>query len=189
MRAKPWDSTYEMPWATIKKEWDRYWDTSKPVLLEKSPPNILRASEIAAHFQPLQFVLMVRNPYAHAEGLMRRNKWKVSRAANFACMCLRVQLRNARELENALVLSYESLVADPQQSCRDLAAFLPALSDLDPEASFAVHSVDGTVHRPITDLNEKKIASIPSHVMMEFNAIFEEHEGTLAAWGYEILSP
>lgn len=186
MREKPWDASRVFPWPEIKRVWESYWDLSKPVLLEKSPPNLIRTREIVAHFQPVKFIIMVRDPYAQVEGLMRRNGWKERFSAHFAMRWLRAQLDNARVLENALVLTYESLVANPVQACEKLAAFIPALRDLDPTASFEVHSIDGTVNRPITELNSKKIAALSPESLATMNTVFEQHADTLAAWGYQI---
>jgi hypothetical protein len=84
------------------------------------------------------------------------------------------------------VLTYESLVANPTLACAQLAAFIPALGDIDPTASFEVHSIDGTLNRPITELNSKKIAALSPESLATMNTVFEQHEDTLAAWGYEI---
>jgi hypothetical protein len=189
MRDKPWDPGHVLPWPEIKAVWETYWDLGKPVLLEKSPPNLIRTRDILANFQPVKFVVMVRNPYAHSEGLMRRNNWKIKRAANFSMMCLRTQLKNARELDNALVLTYESLVQNPAQACQQLASFMPELSDMDHAASFEVHSIDGTRNRPITDLNTKKIASLSSDTIAAMNEVFVQHRETIKAWGYDLLVP
>ena len=189
MRDKPWDSSHTLPWPEIKRVWESYWDRNKPVLLEKSPPNIIRTRDILAHFQPVKFVIMVRNPYAQAEGLMRRNNWKVTRAANFSMMCLQRQLENARDLDDTQVLTYESLVQNPAKACEQLANFMPALGALDSTASFEVHSIDGTVNRPITDLNTKKIASLSAETLASLNEIFAQHQETIEAWGYELLNP
>jgi hypothetical protein len=137
----------------------------------------------------VKFVVMVRNPYAHSEGLIRRNDWPLRRAANFAVTCLRAQLKNARELDNALVLTYESLVQNPAQACQQLTAFIPELADMDHAASFEVHSIDGTLNRPITDLNTKKIASLPADSIAAMNTIFMQHRETIEAWGYDLLVP
>lgn len=192
MRDKPWDAKRALPWPEIKTVWESYWDMSKPVLLEKSPPNLIRTHDILAYFQPVKFIIMVRNPYAHAEGLMRRNDWTATRAANFSMTCLRKQLANAKNLDESLVITYESLVNDPAKICRQLANFMPELSDMDYEASFEVHSIDGTVNRPITDLNTKKIAALSAADIQAMHAIFLQHEDTITAWGYEVsidLSP
>lgn len=187
MRAKPWDREHALPWPEIKRVWESYWDHNKPLLLEKSPPNLIRTRDIQAHFQPVKFVIMVRNPYAQAEGLMRRNGWKARFSAHFAMRCLRAQLENSRELDNALVLTYESLVADPVDACARVSAFIPELDDIDSAASFNVHSIDGTVNRPITELNSKKIAALDAETLETINTVFREHQDTLAAWGYELL--
>jgi hypothetical protein len=189
MRDKPWDANHPLPWPEIKRVWESYWDKDKPILLEKSPPNIIRAQDIQAHFQPVKFIVMVRNPYAHCEGLMRRNHWKPARAANFSMMCLRTQLQNTQDLDNALVLTYESLVQNPARVCDQLAAFVPELGDIDHSADFEVHSIDGTVNRPITDLNSKKIASLPADALATMNEIFMQQRETLDAWEYPLLAP
>tara|TARA_R110002072_G_scaffold100555_5_gene221565 strand:- start:26427 stop:27143 length:717 start_codon:yes stop_codon:yes gene_type:complete len=187
MRDKPWRGDHTLPWGDIKRVWESYWDKSKPVLLEKSPPNLIRTREIRANFQPVRFIVMVRNPYAQAEGLMRRNNWTASRAANFSMMCLRTQLENASTLDDSLVMTYESLVQDPVKACAQMAGFIEELSDVDPSASFEVHSIDGTRHRPITDLNSKKIAALSADDMATINTVFQQHRETIAAWGYELI--
>jgi hypothetical protein len=187
MRESPWKADQVLPWPDIKNVWESYWDKSKPVLLEKSPPNLIRTREIQQHFQPVRFIVMVRNPYAQAEGLMRRNHWTASRAANFSMMCLRKQRENAQSLDDTLVMTYESLVEDPANACANMADFLPALSDMDPTASFEVHAIDGTLHRPITDLNSIKIAALDASDIATMNAIFLQHQDTINAWGYDLM--
>lgn len=187
MRERPWDAGHALPWQEIKAVWDSYWDAGKAVRVEKSPPNIIRTRELLAHFRPARFVIMVRNPYAQSEGLMRRNDWPARRAANFAMMCLRTQLQNRRQLEHAAVLTYESLVRDPAGACAELAAFMPELSDMDAGASFEVHSIDGTLKRPITDLNARKIAGLTADALATLNEVFSAERETLDAWGYELL--
>lgn len=188
MRDKPWDAERALPWPGIKAVWESYWDKNKPVLLEKSPPNLIRTHDIRAHFQPVKFIVMVRNPYAQAEGLMRRNHFTAKRAANFSMMCLRRQLENARQLDDALVMTYESLVQDPLAMCAKLAVFLPALGDLDHAGHFEVHSIDGTLNRPITDLNSKKIATLSADSLAAMNEVFAQHSETINAWGYSLIT-
>lgn len=189
MRDAPWQRERQLPWPLIKSVWESHWDMSRAVLVEKSPPNLIRTPDIVAHFQPVKFVVMVRNPYAHAEGLMRRNGWTVSRAANFAMMCLRAQLDNARMLDDALIITYENLVAEPAAAAAKLSEFLPELGTLDHGANFEVHSVDGTLTRPITDLNAKKIAALPASTLRGLNEVFSAQCDTLAAWEYELIPP
>lgn len=189
MREKPWDRDHVLPWPQIKAVWETYWDKKKPVLLEKSPPNIIRTREILANFKPVKFIVMVRNPYAHSEGLMRRNNMSAKRAANFSIMCLRTQLNNARELDNALVLTYESLVLGPAKVTQEITDFMPQLNDMDCEADFKLDSVEGTLSRPITNLNAQKIGALSAASIASMNEVFSQHLQILDAWGYQLLMP
>ena len=66
---------------------------------------------------------------------------------------------------------------------------MPELSDINTEASFKIHSIDGTLSRPITDLNTVKIASLSTATIASMNDVFAQHPETLKAWGYELLVP
>ena len=41
-----WDSKKQVNWKLIHNIWNKYWDRSKDIFLEKSPPNICRAIQI-----------------------------------------------------------------------------------------------------------------------------------------------
>ena len=86
-----WEDDHKYNWAFIKKEWLKYWDQSKPVLLEKSPPNIRHAKAISEHFDNLFFIIFFRNPYAHCESLMRRTQMDATSSAKFALNCLNIK--------------------------------------------------------------------------------------------------
>src|SRR3954453_21649277 len=45
--------------AKLFAEWSRLWDTSKPVLLEKSPPNLIRMRFLQAMFPASSFVVIL----------------------------------------------------------------------------------------------------------------------------------
>jgi hypothetical protein len=67
-----WNPELKLPWAKIKDEWHKFWDLEKPLLLDKSVPNLIRAKQIEAAFPGAHFVAMVRDPYAQCEGIVRR---------------------------------------------------------------------------------------------------------------------
>ena len=58
---------------------------------------------------------------------------------------------------------------------------------MDPAASFEIHSIDGTLTRPITDLNSKKIGALSAADFAAINEIFLQHQVTIAAWGYDLM--
>src|ERR1039457_3081490 len=46
---------------TLASEWGRYWDLDRPVLIEKSPPNMIKMRFLQALFPHAHFVVMVRH--------------------------------------------------------------------------------------------------------------------------------
>ena len=189
MRTAPWDPEYQLPWSEIKAVWDGYWDHSKPFLIEKSPPNLIRTSDIVKWFDPVYFIIMVRNPYAHCEGLMRRNGWDVRVAAEFSAKCLRRQAENAESLERSVVFTYEELVLNTREICEKIESFLPGLGTLNPDAEFELVSIDGYVRRGVTDLNPKKMRALSPHQIREMNEVFKSHRDVMDYWGYEYDEP
>lgn len=190
MRNDPWNPTKRFDWERIKQVWDAYWDHRKAVLLEKSPPNLLRSREIARFFQPLRFVIMVRNPYAHCEGLMRRLGWDPATAARFAMNCLELQQDNAaRYGESSLSFTYEALVADPKAMAQAIQRFVPELGPLRHDSEFEVHFMGGVETRPIVDLNQKKLVRLSRRELGLINGVFSQHAPTMQYWGYEYHTP
>ena len=107
---KRWDKNKKLPWKAIKIQWEKYWDKSKAILLEKSPPNIICASEIEIEFSPSYFLCITRNPYAFCESLIRKNNLLAEDAAKFVIECLEYQRFNVDNLKNVLYFSYENFV-------------------------------------------------------------------------------
>jgi len=65
VRETRWEIDVTYDWLAVKKEWMKYWDVTLPVLLEKSPPSIIRAKSLESFFSPSYFIILYRNPYAH----------------------------------------------------------------------------------------------------------------------------
>ena len=187
MRDRPWRDELSLPWPHIKSVWQSYWDTSKPILVEKSPPHLIRAQQIANHFQPVSFIVMVRNPYAVCEGLIRRNQWTAIEAAEHTLRCLQAQQKNVQQLPGLLKLTYESLTRNPAAESQRMIGFLPELESLDIQASFKIHSIDGTLDRSIVDLNPRKIAALSIDQIGDINSVLRQDMEALESWGYKLM--
>ncbi len=188
MRDDPWNPIKIFPWEHIKTVWNSYWNANKLFFLEKSPPHLIKTQQIIEHFKPIHFLIMVRNPYAHCEGLMRRNNWSPIKSADFAMRCLEQQTLNSENLANSLSFTYEDLTADPKSISQKIVAFLPELESLQYDAKFESNSIDGILTRRIVDLNEKKISRLSNNAISEINSVFKKHQNILAKWGYECIS-
>jgi len=202
MRAAPWDSALEMPWHEIRTAWEVYWDKSKPILLEKSPPNMIRAKAIEAAFDPAYFIVMMRSPYAHIEGLTRRahvppmNLPKkagraqiVARAAELWLSFAETQRETIKKGRNVVWLTYEQLTQNPDAAAARIKEFLPDLGQLDTAARFGVHSVEGTKARELEDMNEAKQRLLTKADFEIINDVLGGHSDLLSFFGYTLLRP
>jgi Sulfotransferase family len=182
-------------WSLIKARWREEWarnpkfNTASPrVFLEKSPPNIYRASMLQKHFENSFFILMQRNPYAVAEGIRRRAELPIERCIQHWIRCAQQQMRNERALHRAIKLSYEELSESPDNSRRRILQLLPELHDLDIQQEVAVHSLDGRVRRTITNYNQKQIALLSDQDLREINSHLHQVPEVMAHFGYQYLN-
>lgn len=169
-------------WPFIRRQWLKYWDITKPVLLEKSPPNIVRATALAHHFVPASFIIMVRDPYAVCESMIRRGQ-NAAEAAAFAVRCLRFQKQNIEKLQRFIFFRYEELTDAPENVREKLIAFMPALQDLDIHRIFKAHNFKNAP-MPIGNMNHEKVANLSPTQLAEINAVFKQNEHILAHFNY-----
>ena len=163
-----------------------YWDLERAVLLEKSPPNIIRTQSIVKHFNPSFFIILYRNPYAHCESLMRREGYSVERAAEFAIHCLNYQKRNIESLNNALLLSYEELTGRSEQAITRMASLLPELSDIRIKEEFDSHNFKNQ-KMGISNLNAEKISLLTYRELDRINTVFNMNPEILTYFSYETI--
>ncbi|HYV16566.1 MAG TPA: sulfotransferase [Conexibacter sp.] len=130
----------------LVEAWTPYWDLERPLLLEKSPPNLLRTRLLQALFPGAAFVVVIRHPVAVA---LATEKW-IRRPARWvaAPSLLRHWLRahelflaDAPRLERLIVVRYEELTADPGAVLRRVGAFL-GLSEPPPVPADVTHGAD-----------------------------------------------
>jgi hypothetical protein len=122
--------------------WTPYWDTSKRLLLEKSPGNLTITTFLQALFPGSAMTVVIRHPIAVALAMQKWNPLFVSRngrrrstLAGLVRHWLRAQelLRtDAPALQRLHVVRYEDLVAEPADRLAELAEFLRLSSPLDP---------------------------------------------------------
>ncbi|MFC1549923.1 FkbM family methyltransferase [Candidatus Neomarinimicrobiota bacterium] len=189
MRFDPWNPNYDLPWETIKNVWLRYWDPTKPLLLEKSPANLIRTHDIVKYFKPLYSVIMVRNPYANCESLMRHYGWDAKESAIFTLKNLRKQIDNVNNLPRCISFTYEELAENTKIICEKIKRFIPEIGELNYHKTFKLQSIDGLVERVITNLNDKNIRNLSRKSFLEINDVFKDDIGALHYWGYKLLEP
>lgn len=108
----------------LRSEWARYWDLDKPVLVEKSPPNLIRTRFLQALFPDAYFVVILRHPIAVSFATIKWNAERIDHLLRHWLVCYE-KFRNDRpHLRNVLLLTYEDLVNQSEEELRTVFSFL-----------------------------------------------------------------
>jgi hypothetical protein len=182
-------------WAITKRAWYLQAVANNPsasVFVEKSPPFLLMPEVLAANFHNARFVLMVRDPYAAYEGIIRRRMPNPPDtdtdprvlAAEHLMAALAHQQRNVTELGSAATFfTYEQMCAEPDYCARLVADLVPVIDDLVLDQRLAVK---GIYEEPLRNMNRQQIKRLSSEDLGIANRIFEPHAALLEGFGYEL---
>ena len=171
------------------------------VVVEKSPPNIVRMRAILKAFDdmPTTVVRLTRDPYAVCSSWAARyspaeisRQWDRSlrgslsteddfyRALGRICGERMSVLFGLGDLA-ALDLSYERLTADPDGAIADVVAVCPALEGADATTSVAVKDREAT---PLRNMNEEQIGLLTRSQIGALTEGLEPYESEIASFGY-----
>jgi hypothetical protein len=106
-------------------EWSGHWDLERSVLLEKSPPNLLKTRFLQALFPGCAFVVVLRHPIpvTLATAKWRRTR-RYHRLLEHWLRCHELFSADRERLERVHVVRYEELVREPEQVLRGIFEFL-----------------------------------------------------------------
>ena len=107
------------------EQWSPHWDLARPVLLEKSPPNLLKTRFLQALFPSSAFVVVLRHPIAVslATAKWRRTR-RYHRLLEHWLRCHELFAGDRRQLDRVHVIRYEELVREPEAVLRGIFGFL-----------------------------------------------------------------
>ncbi|TMJ96023.1 MAG: sulfotransferase [Actinobacteria bacterium] len=108
----------------IFSDWASHWDLDKPVLIEKSPPNLVRTRFLQALFPGSFFITITRHPVAVAFATQKWSRTSLNSLLRHWLVCHEAYEQDRPRLEHALTVRYEDLVGDEPASMARVFAFL-----------------------------------------------------------------
>ena len=108
----------------LLSEWSAHWDMSRPVLIEKTPSNLLRMRLLDRLLNPTSFIIVTRHPVA---SVLATVKWTEGNIFSLLCHwvhCYRIAKADAALLPRTLWVSYESFVKNPKAELDRMLGFL-----------------------------------------------------------------
>src|SRR5262249_16013290 len=104
--------------------WKKYWDVTRPVLLEKSPPNLIRMRFLQAMYPKCYFIMMMRHPVAVSYATQKWSETSLHWLLKHWLLCHEAMQTDRRHIERLFVLKYEEFVAEPDYHLARIHAFL-----------------------------------------------------------------
>jgi hypothetical protein len=169
-------------WPSIKRVWGSKWG-DKEILLEKSPPNVLRCDLLAGQFPNIKFVFLIRNPYAFCGSVKSkaRGGFDVGKAVAHWNRCAVVQRENAQKYDGeGLLIKYEQLVE--RGFARDKLSEFLGVDDLQCDKRFLVKGRES----PIRNFNSEQAAHLTEVEVCVINQTVDRH--CLSHYGYKLVS-
>ena len=106
--------------ARLLQQWSRYWDTAKPYLIEKSPPNLVRTRFLQQLFPGCRFIIILRHPIAVAYATRKWSGTGIPSLLEHSLRCYERFREDLCFLNNAYVLRYEEFVLEPHRHVQSL---------------------------------------------------------------------
>lgn len=100
--------------ARLFEEWSAYWDLSRPVLVEKSPPSLVRARFFQTLFPNSWFIVVRRHPLAVAFATQKWSRTSIPQLVRHWLTCYERFEADRPHLRRVLEMKYEDYVASPQ---------------------------------------------------------------------------
>jgi len=164
----------------LLSEWGRHWDLTKEVLLEKSPPNLIRTRFLQALFPEAYFVIVIRHPVAVAYATRKWSHTSIESLIEHWLVCHEIFERDRPHVRRLQVVRYEDLAERPQSSLAGIFSFL----DLDPvECGIEVRpEVNAKYLRKWLEETHRSSAEEQS----EARGITRKYASRVAAFSYEL---
>lgn len=168
-------------------------DPGAGVLVVKSPPFLLSVSALARRFANARFLFMLRNPYAMAEGILRRGREQTIPAgtdlrdavARHVVACFRRQRENIdRHAGQGAFFTYEQMCAAPETVAAAIRVVVPEMVDLSLRQCLAVK---GMYQQQLADMNAMQIARLGRDDIDALNLVFAGEGENFDEFGYKLL--
>jgi hypothetical protein len=166
----------------IFEQWSKHWDLSQSVLLEKSPPNLLKTRFLQALFPGSAFVVIVRHPIPVSIPTARwRGTRRYDRMLAHWLRCHALFEADREHLERVHVVTYEQLVRDPAGTLYGIFEFLE-LEPIPPS-----EPVEGGANEKYFRQWRELKGDLRMRAFLDLGSLW--YERRVRRYGYSLLSP
>ncbi len=121
----------------LLQEWGPFWNLDKPVLIEKSPLNLIRSGALKAVFPNARFLFIIRHPIAVSLATQKWSGTSICELIAHWVLAHRILLRDLAGMEaDVFVMRYEDLVQHRRQYLQAICKFI-RVSDFESDFELA----------------------------------------------------
>lgn len=124
------------------EQWSPHWDLERPVLVEKSPPNLVMTRFLQALYPDARIVIVVRHPVIVSLSTIKWSGGALERLLENWFRAHELFVADAPRLAHVQVVAYEDLVRDPSGTLAGISKFL-VLDGTIPSGSIQIHRSQG----------------------------------------------
>lgn len=160
--------------------WSKHWDMSRPLLLEKSPPNLLMTRFLRRLFPDCRFIIVVRHPVAVALATQKWSGTTLESLIEHWIVCYEIFREDVARLKlnpgDLRIIAYERLIQSPATELAQIHEWL-GLEPTPPPFDFTSKANTDYFER-FEELKRADPNLLP--------AMMENHEARAQALGYSL---
>lgn len=172
--------------AQMMSEWREHWNMDKPILAEKSPPNLLRMRFLQDLFPNTFFIIILRHPIAVSYSTMKWTPKRVDKLINHWLVSHETFREDSESINNLLTIKYENFASNTKHVANKITGFL-GIQKLPLERNIVESRNENYFQKwSETPLNRYNIPPIPPLFRMYCYYRFEQR---LNHFGYSLRHP
>jgi hypothetical protein len=199
-QAHNWHPGMHVDWGSVRSVWLNEYQQQKSlndeisVVIEKSPPNVVRAEQFKENFAHTRFLGFVRNPYATCSSVHYRYwlpthmipAYRARRFKHYATGWLgkAILIKEFVEKYSFEYFTYEQFCADTKSCVEKINRACPELGGIDTDAKI---KVKGGKVQTFSNQNERRIVKLKPADIKEMNRVLVTRPDVLKFFGYELM--
>jgi hypothetical protein len=198
-KALRWEADMEVNWDSVRAVWGQKVKQVEQLtgrvdlVIEKSPPNMVRADGLLKAYPDNAVLVFNRNPFANCASILYRNhkadELTDERRLHLLTVLARDWIRYAEHLKRIIdtrapvVLSYEEFCRDTEKALEKVISRVPQLQGADP--GWQVRVKDYEPQR-ISDHNARQIGRLSESEKARLSEVLSEQQELVADFGYDV---
>ena len=195
-----WDPNKKVNYESVKAVWlSTFQEQNKlnphiDVVIEKSPPNLIRIEQLSSLFSNCSFLANNRDPYAHCASILYRSDGVKSFSTTKRMSDLNKIARQWIVMSNKLkefiskneinLLTYEQFCQNPTLILEMLNLPEGVASTIDVNAKVKVKDYEA---QPISNQNARQISKLSNAEIEGISVVLESERALLEFYGYAII--